>query len=46
MVYLRRGVADYVEGFQDEMMTVIHPLAGKSCLNKKCEYRFQYMLTL
>jgi hypothetical protein len=44
MVYLGRRVLDLVEVFQEETLAVIHPLAGNSSLDKKCEHRYQWVL--
>ena len=34
MIYLGRGIADFIKPFQEEMLAVIDPLAGNSHLNK------------
>ena len=44
MIDLRRRVTDYVEGFQEETLTVMCPFASYTRLYKKCEHGFQLAL--
>jgi len=35
IIYLGRGVADYIKVFQDKTLAIIYPLADKTSLNKR-----------